>query len=74
MLYRVLLPLVARRAVAVTTVSSFSQAQLARHRVTQADKVAVVPNGHEHVWEWAPQTSPACAAVDSRTVMNDRTA
>ncbi|WP_046866123.1 glycosyltransferase family 4 protein [Microvirga massiliensis] len=69
MLYRVLLPLVAHRAVAVTTVSRFSRAQLMRHHVAQGYKVAVVPNGHEHVWEWAPQTSQACAAVDSSTVM-----
>lgn len=50
--YRVGLPLLARRALAVTTVSHFSAAMLERHRVTSHCRAGVIPNGHEHALRW----------------------
>ncbi len=50
--YRALLPLLARRARAVSTVSRFSADMLARFRVTGARPSHVIPNGHEHALRW----------------------
>jgi glycosyltransferase involved in cell wall biosynthesis len=50
--YRLLLPLVGRRARKVATVSQFSADMLARHGIAEAGKIVVIPNGHEHVRRW----------------------
>jgi glycosyltransferase involved in cell wall biosynthesis len=50
--YRTLLPLLARRAAAITTVSRFSAQELARHLPLTAEQITVLPNGHEHVFRW----------------------
>ena len=56
--YRAALPLLARRAAAVTTVSAFSAAMLARYRVTAGGRPAtVIPNGHEHALRWDARRS-----------------
>lgn len=48
-LYRQLLPLVARRARRVLTVSEFSRQSLAAHGVGSLDKIDVVHNGTDHI-------------------------
>jgi glycosyltransferase involved in cell wall biosynthesis len=50
--YRNLLPLIGRRARRVATVSRFSADALVQHRVCQADKIFIAPNGHEHALRW----------------------
>lgn len=51
-LYGALLPMLVRRAAAITTVSHFSAGQLARHLPIAAENITVLPNGHEHVRRW----------------------
>lgn len=53
--YRALLPLIARRAVRVLTVSAFSRGSLAAHRVGHLDKIAVVHNGTDHILDVSPE-------------------
>ena len=55
--YRGLLPLLARRAAAVTTVSAFSAATLARSGVTGGAPARVIHNGHEHALRWRAAAS-----------------
>ena len=47
--YRMLLPIIARRALRVLTVSEFSSAQLVEAGVTTADRITVIPNGGDHL-------------------------
>ncbi len=69
LLYRMLLPVVARKAAIVTTVSDHSRLQLAKHCLPDVRDVVIVPNGHEHTLEWIPRASPSCALVDQDTVV-----
>jgi glycosyltransferase involved in cell wall biosynthesis len=55
--YGVLLPLLARRAGRVTSVSQFSAGALARFLPVAAKDIVVLPNGHEHVFRWKPENS-----------------
>lgn len=55
--YGVLLPMLARRAARVTSVSHFSAASLARFLPVEAKDIVVLPNGHEHVFRWKPENS-----------------
>ena len=50
--YGTLLPLLVRRAAAITTVSHFSAGELARHLPIAREDIVVLPNGHEHVFRW----------------------
>ncbi len=59
--YRAGLPLLARRARALTTVSRFSAAMLDRHGVSRDSDCAVIPNGHEHALRWQAAASPYAA-------------
>jgi glycosyltransferase involved in cell wall biosynthesis len=52
LLYRILLPLLGRRAAAITTVSQSSARQLVRRGIVRGTEPLVVPNGHEHVRRW----------------------
>lgn len=47
--YRLLLPLIARRARHILTVSEFSRQSLAEHGVGTLDKISVVHNGTDHI-------------------------
>jgi len=47
--YRLLLPLIARRARRILTVSEFSRQSLAAHGVGTLDKIDVVHNGTDHI-------------------------
>ena len=55
--YGVLLPLLARRAAQVTSVSRFSARQLARFLPMGHKTIVVLPNGHEHVFRWNAENS-----------------
>lgn len=50
--YRLIYPLLGRRARAVTTVSQFSRTMLERSHVIGREKTAVIGNGHEHALGW----------------------
>jgi len=52
--YRLLLPLIARRARAILTVSEFARQSLAQHGIGTLDKISVVHNGTDHVLSGAP--------------------
>jgi glycosyltransferase involved in cell wall biosynthesis len=47
--YRMLLPLIGRRARRILTVSGFSRQSLAAHKVGTLDKIDVVHNGTDHI-------------------------
>ncbi|QEW17877.1 D-inositol 3-phosphate glycosyltransferase [Marinibacterium anthonyi] len=55
--YRMLLPLIARRARRVLTVSEFARRTLDAHGVAPADKISVVHNGTDHLKDVAPDDS-----------------
>ena len=57
--YRAGLPLLARRARAVTTVSAFSAAMLERFGVARPREI--IGNGHEHALAWRAAASPFAA-------------
>lgn len=59
LLYRALLPALARRAARVVTVSRFSAQALASHGLAPADRIALAPNGHEHALAWSARHSEA---------------
>ena len=50
--YRMLQPLLAKRAARITTVSAYSARQIARYLPVRAADIAVLPNGHEHALGW----------------------
>ena len=56
-LYRVLLPALGRSAARVATVSHFSADQLAGFGIVSKNKLAVIPNGHEHALAWPARHS-----------------
>ncbi len=55
--YRAAFPLLARRARAVTTVSTFSAEMLQEFGVTGARPARVIHNGHEHALRWNRKAS-----------------
>ncbi|MCA0994791.1 glycosyltransferase family 4 protein [Alloyangia pacifica] len=52
--YRGLLPVIARSARRVLTVSGFSRESLAEHRICRAEKIGVIHNGTDHILDTAP--------------------
>jgi glycosyltransferase involved in cell wall biosynthesis len=52
MTYRMLLPVLGRRANRVATVSRFSAAMLVKYGIAREEKIFIAPNGHEHVLRW----------------------
>ena len=52
LVYRVLLPSLARRAALITTVSQASAQRLSHHLGIAASAIPVLPNGHEHAFRW----------------------
>jgi glycosyltransferase involved in cell wall biosynthesis len=65
LLYRALIPSLGRTAKMVTTVSRFSATELERYGIAQADKIIVIPDGHEHALRWIPRHTPATRAAAS---------
>lgn len=55
--YRALLPILARRAMKITSVSQFSARRLAQHIGVDSRLVEVIYNGHEHVFRWNASAS-----------------
>ena len=58
--YKTLLPALARRSRAVTTVSNFSAGALGEAGVTR-EPAQVIHNGHEHALRWNAEVSPFAA-------------
>jgi len=56
--YQAILPILAKRAARLVTVSNFSARMLDAFRLCPIDKITVIPNGHEHVERWQPDRSP----------------
>ena len=52
--YRFCLPRIARRARRVLTVSNYSKNKLVEYGVAEADHIAVIPNGVDHMLQTAP--------------------
>ncbi len=50
--YQLILPVLARRATAVTTVSTASARSIATYLPVAEQDILVLPNGHEHVHRW----------------------
>ncbi|HZT48285.1 MAG TPA: glycosyltransferase family 1 protein, partial [Hyphomicrobiaceae bacterium] len=70
LLYRGLHPALGRTAARVATVSQHSAAQLAALGIAGRDKIAVIPNGYEHVLAWRPRHSEITrSAAGPRTVV-----
>lgn len=69
-LYRILHPLLGRRARRIATVSRTSRDALVRFGIAREEKIVICPNGHEHALRWQPALSPAVAPLaDGRTVL-----
>ncbi len=56
-LYRILHPILGRRARLVTTVSYYSADQLITYGIAAKEKLVVIPDGHEHATRWRPEHS-----------------
>lgn len=50
--YRMILPVLGRTASAVLTVSKTSADMLMTHGIVKSKKIEVIPNGHQHVFDW----------------------
>ena len=65
--YRTLLPLVARTARRVATVSAFSARMLTTYGIARPERIFIAPNGHEHALRWnAEKANPATIAKLTR--------
>ena len=64
--YRTILPILAKRAARVVTVSNFSAQMLDEFKLCPLDKVTVIPNGHEHIERWRPERSPYASSLPNR--------
>ena len=58
LLYKALLPVLVKTAARITTVSHASREEIARFLPIEAKRIAVIPNGHEHVFRWRSELSP----------------
>lgn len=50
--YRMILPVLGRTASAVLTVSKTSADMLVANGIVKSKKIEVIPNGHQHVFDW----------------------
>jgi glycosyltransferase involved in cell wall biosynthesis len=55
--YRLMTPLIARRAARITTVSNFSARMIEHHLGVKRSDIRVLGNGHEHVLRWDASAS-----------------
>lgn len=53
--YRYAQPAIAKRAMALTTVSAFSAQEISKHLGVPLREIEVLPNGHEHALDWRPE-------------------
>ena len=63
-LYQNLLPLIARRSMAVTSVSNASADDLARCLSISRNAISVLPNGHEHALRWDARRSARYSGME----------
>lgn len=69
-LYCILQPALGRTATAVATVSRFAAAELTKHNITAREKIAIAPNGYEHVLRWRPEhTTDTLAVAGPNTIV-----
>ena len=61
--YRTILPLLAKRALRLVTVSNFSARMLDEFKLCPLDKIVIIPNGHEHVARWQPSRSAYASSL-----------
>jgi glycosyltransferase involved in cell wall biosynthesis len=70
LLYRTLIPSLGRTAKMVATVSRFSATEIERYGIARANKIVVIPDGHEHVGRWIPRhTSATRKAASLETIV-----
>jgi glycosyltransferase involved in cell wall biosynthesis len=70
LLYRALIPSLGRTAKIVATVSRFSATELERYGIARADKIVIIPDGHEHAVGWIPRhTSVTRKAASLNTIV-----
>jgi glycosyltransferase involved in cell wall biosynthesis len=67
--YRTVLPVLARRAALVATVSHSSAKCLADLRVADPERTVVIPNGHEHAHGWAPVRGSCTDQIGHNTIV-----
>ncbi|GJE53468.1 D-inositol-3-phosphate glycosyltransferase [Methylobacterium tardum] len=63
--YRLLQSVIVRRSTQITSVSSDSAAQIAKHLPLKASQIIVLPNGHEHALDWEPQFAQTAPSIVS---------
>ena len=63
LVYRVLTPLLLRRATQVATVSNFSASLMESYGLKPRRGIMVIPNGHEHTARWKPEHTVATASA-----------
>ncbi|MGU3287804.1 glycosyltransferase [Methylobacterium mesophilicum] len=51
-LYRAMQPMLARKSARIATVSQFSAGELSKRLSLKLPDIAILPNGHEHVFGW----------------------
>ena len=61
--YRTILPLLAKRAARVVTVSKFSARMLEEFKLCPPEKITIIPNGYEHVERWRPDRSTYASSL-----------
>jgi glycosyltransferase involved in cell wall biosynthesis len=61
--YRLLQPLLAKRAATITTVSVDSARQISRYLPVRVADIVVLPDGHEHALAWNPSLARAAPSV-----------
>jgi glycosyltransferase involved in cell wall biosynthesis len=65
--YRFIQKIITRRSAKITSVSTDSASQIAKHLQLQISQITVLPNGHEHALEWNPnRAASAPSLVSSR--------
>ncbi len=57
MAYHFLLPQIAKRSKCITTVSNASAADISKHLPINQKDITVLPNGHEHIFDWDARRS-----------------
>lgn len=64
--YRFLQSLIVRGSAKITTVSSNSAAQIAKHLSLNYSQITVLPNGHEHALAWKPELAKTAPSIIAR--------
>jgi glycosyltransferase involved in cell wall biosynthesis len=62
-LYKTLLPLIAKGAARIATVSNASRRDIARYLPIKEENIVVIPNGHEHALRWNASRSSLASTL-----------